>query len=258
MTDLKTLMDQATDRGTPFTPDVGELVAAGRHRTRVRRALMSTAAAATAAAAVAAVLLSGPFRTARSEPQPAVTPTVARPAAVTDLCAKSDDFFRTANDDAWRATVVRTWTDTVVEVSDADGSMTVRRSPDGSQYAYCVAGVPVHKKPVGGFGATLLNTGIITRQYQIQRYWSTACGDEPNDRSDFERCQGIRYSYAGRVPEGVTRIAFSGLGQHADATIKDGYWVHRIYTDNILKGNTDPVYVTMFDASGKQVFRDEY
>lgn len=258
MTDLKTLMDQATDRRDAFTPDVGALVAAGQHRTRVRRAVVGAGAGAAAVVAVAAVLLAGPLRSTRSEPQPAVTPTVARPAAVTDLCAKSDDFFRTANNDAWRATVVRTWTDKVVEVTDADGAMTVRRSPDGTQYAYCVAGVPIQGKPVGGFGATLLNTGIVTRLFQIQRYWSVACGDAKVDRSDGINCRGVVYSYAGRVPEGVTRIAFSGLGKHADATIKDGYWAHRVYTDDIRNGNTDPVYITMFDASGKQVFRDKY
>ncbi|MGZ0151315.1 hypothetical protein ACXJJ3_29970 [Kribbella sp. WER1] len=256
MTDLKTLMDQATDRREPFTPDVGELVAAGRHRTRVRRVVLGAAAAA--ACAMVAVLLTGPLRITRSEPQPAVTPTVTRPVAVTDLCAKSDDFFRTANDDPWRAKVVRTWTDKVLEVTDADGAVTVRRSPDGTQYAYCVAGVPIQGKPVGGFGAALVNTGIVTRQDQIQRYWSMACGNEKVDRSDAFNCRGVVYSYVGRVPEGVTRIAFSGLGQHADATIKDGYWAHRIYTGNIVNGNRDPVYITMFDASGKQVFRELY
>ncbi|MFD7160216.1 hypothetical protein ACFV9C_36895 [Kribbella sp. NPDC059898] len=256
MTDLKTLLDQASDRPGTFTPDVSELVAAGQHRTRVRRTVLS--AGAVAVIAGAAVLLAGPLRITRSEPQPAITPTVSRPAAVTDLCAKSDDFFRTANDDAWRAKVVRTWTDKVVEVTDADGAMTVRRSPDGTQYAYCVAGVPIQGKPVGGFGATLLNTGIVTRMYQIQRYWSTGCGGAKVDRSDGMNCLGVVYSYAGRVPEGITRIAFSGLGQHADATIKDGYWAHRVYTGDIRNGNTDPVYITMFDASGKQVFRDRY
>jgi hypothetical protein len=254
-TELKTLMDQATERPATFTPDAAELVATGRHRTRVRRVLLSAATAATAATAVVAVLLIGHLGTARPAPQPA---TVPQPAAITDLCAKSVDFFRTANDDAWRRTVVGTWTDKVVEVTDADGSMTVRRSPDGSQYAYCVAGVPIRGEAVGGFGATLINVGIVTRPYQIQRYWSTGCGDAPVDRNSLTRCFGIRYSYAGRVPEGVTRIAFSGLGQHADATIKDGYWAHRVYTDNIMNGNTDPIYITMYDGSGKQVFKERY
>jgi hypothetical protein len=258
MTDLKTLMEQATERGAAFTPDAADLVAAGRHRTRVRRAMLSAATTATAAAAVAAVLLVGHLTTDRTAPLPATTPTVVQPAAVTDLCAKSEDFFRSANDDAWRQTVVSTWKDKVVEVTDADGAMTVRRSPDGSQYAYCVSGVPVQGKPLGGFGATLLNTGIITRMYQIQRYWSPACGDAKVDRSDFSNCRGVVYSYAGRVPEGVTRIAFSGLGQQADATIKDGFWAHRVYTDDITNGNDDPVYITMYDASGKQVFREKY
>jgi hypothetical protein len=155
--------------------------------------------------------------------------------------------------------VVSNWADKVVEVTDADGAMTVRRSPDGSQYAYCVAGVPILGKPLGGFGATLLNVGIVTRPYQIQRYWSMACGDDPVDRENRTTwCMGVRYSYAGRVPEGVTRIAFSGLGQHADATIKDGYWVHRVYTDDIRNGNGDPIYITMYDGSGKQVFKERY
>lgn len=255
--ELKTLMDQAADRPTTFTPDVADLVAAGRHRTRTRRVMISAATAATAATAVIAVLLIGHLGNARTAPQPATT---VQPTMVTDLCARSDDFFRTANDDAWRRQVVSTWTDKVVEVSDADGAMTVRRSPDGSQYAYCVSGVPLRGKPLGGFGASLLNTGIVTRANQIQRYWSMGCGDQPIDRSSpGSRCNfGARYSYAGRVPEGVTRIAFSGLGQHADATIKDGYWVHRVYTDDIRNGNTDPMYITMYDGSGKQVFKAQY
>lgn len=252
--DLKTLLDQATDRGTSFTPDVTALVAAGRHRTRIRRATMTAATAVTTATAVVAALLVGRIG---PEPHPVTTPPEA-PAAVTDLCAKSDDFFRTANDDAWRRQVVATWTDKVVEVSDADGNMTVRRSPDGTQYAYCVAGVPIHGQQLGGFGATLLNTGIITRAYQIQRYWSMACGDSKVDRSDFAGCMGVVYSYAGRVPEGVTRIAFTGLGQRADAAMKDGYWAHRVYTADIRNGNTDPVYISMYDGAGKQVFRDRY
>jgi hypothetical protein len=60
------------------------------------------------------------------------------------------------------------------------------------------------------------------------------------------------------VPERVTRIAFSGLGQQGDATIKDGYWVHRVYTDDILKGNADPIRITMYDAAGDQLFNSEY
>ncbi|MFI5697555.1 hypothetical protein ACIA58_37200 [Kribbella sp. NPDC051586] len=255
-TELKTLLDQAADRPATFTPDVADLVAAGRHRTRVRRAVFSAATAATAATAVIAVLLVGHLGNAETAPQPATT---AQPKMVTDLCAKSDDFFRTANDDAWRRQVVSNWTDKVVEVTDADGAMTVRRSPDGSQYAYCVAGVPIFGQPLGGFGSTLLNVGIVTRAYQIQRYWSTGCGDHPVDRENRTMwCGGMRYSYAGRVPEGVTRIAFSGLGQHADATIKDGYWVHRVYTDDIRNGNDDPMYITMYDGSGKQVFKERY
>jgi hypothetical protein len=252
--ELKTLLEQATERGTSFTPDVTELVAAGRHRTRVRRAILTAATAGTAAIAAVATLVVGRIDV---QPQPVTTPTET-PAAVTDLCAKSDDFFRTANNDAWRRQVAATWTDKVVEVSDADGSMTVRRSPDGSQYAYCVAGAPIHGQPLGGFGAVLLNTGIVTRAYQIQRYWSMACGDPKVDRNGLIACQGVVYSYAGRVPEGVTRIAFSGLGQDADATIEDGYWAHRVYTDDIRNGNTDPIYITMYDGAGKQVFRSRY
>ena len=254
--ELKTLLDQAADRPATFAPDVADLVAAGRHRTRVRRIVISAATAATAATAVIAVLLVGHLGNTRTAPQPATT---AQPKMVTDLCAKSDDFFRTANDDAWRQQVVSTWTDKVVEVTDLDGAMTVRRSPDGSQYAYCVAGVPMLGRPLGGFGATLLNVGIVTRPYQIQRYWSMGCGDDPVDRDNRTMpCTGVRYSYAGRVPEGVTRIAFSGLGQHANATIKDGYWVHRVYTDDIRTGNVDPIYITMYNRSGKQVFKERY
>ncbi|TCC16604.1 hypothetical protein [Kribbella speibonae] len=254
--ELKTLMDQATERGTSFAPDVTELVAAGRHRTRRRRAVLGAATAVGTATAVIAALLVGRIVDTPKEPQPA---TVAQPAAITDLCAKSDDFFRTANDDAWRRQVATTWTDKVVEASDADGTMTVRRSPDGTQYAYCVAGVPIQKQVLGGFGATLLNVGIVTRAYQIQRYWSMGCGNAPVKR-DYEQasCRGVRYSYAGRVPEGVTRIAFTGLGQSGDATVKDGYWVHRVYTDDILKGNTDPIYITMYNDIGKQVFKERY
>ena len=253
--DLKTLLDQATERGTSFAPDVTELVVVGRRRTRVRRVTLTAATAFTAATAVVAALLVGRIGT---QPQPATTPSEPAPAAVTDLCAKSDDFFRTANDDAWRRQVTSAWTDKVVEASDADGTITVRRSPDGSQYAYCVAGVPIRGRQLGGFGATLLNTGIITRAYQIQRYWSQACGPAKVDRSDFAACMGVVYSYAGRVPEGVTRIAFAGLGQHADATVEDGYWVHRVYTAAITNGNTDPIYISMYDGAGKQVFRAEY
>ncbi|MGW6200955.1 hypothetical protein ACWF0M_32740 [Kribbella sp. NPDC055110] len=254
--ELKTLMDAATERGTSFAPDATELVAAGRHRIRRRRALLTAATAVGTATAVVAVLLVGRIADPRTDPQPA---TVAQPAAITDLCAKSDDFFHTVNDDAWRRQVVAGWTYKVVEVTDADGAMTVRRSPDGSQYAYCVAGVPIQEQPLGGFGSVLLNVGIVRREYQIQRYWSMGCGNEPVERNYVQTsCSGVRYSYAGRVPEGVTRIAFTGLLQRADATIKGGYWVHRVYTDDIRKGNSDPIYITMYDATGKQVFQERY
>ena len=121
-----------------------------------------------------------------------------------------------------------------------------------------MAGVPIRGHQLGGFGATLLNTGIITRAYQIQRYWSQACGPAKVERPDFAACMGVVYSYAGRVPEGVTRIAFAGLGQHADAAMKDGYWVHRVYTADIRNGNADPIYISMYDGAGKRVFRAEY
>jgi hypothetical protein len=252
MGDLKNLMDQAAERDTTFVPDVTELVTAGRRRERVHRLMMT---GVTAAAVVIAAVLVGQLNTTRAEPQPATTPA---PAPVTDLCAKSDNFLRTANDEGYRLQVVRKWSNILVGDSDADGSIVVRLSPDRSQAAYCVAGVPIQGKPVGGFGSTLFDTGIITRPYQIQLYWSSACGDKPVDRRDYLRCQGTRYSYAGRVPEGVARIAFSGLGQQSDATIKNGYWTHRIYTANSTNRNTDPVYITMYDASGKQVFRAKY
>jgi len=149
--------------------------------------------------------------------------------------------------------VVANWTTKVVEVADPDGTMTVRRSPDGTAYAYCVAGVPIGKWALSAFGSTLLNVGIVTREYQIQKYWSMGCGDDPAvERIMSRQCSGARHSYAGRVPEGVTRIAFKGLGQQADATIKDGYWVHRVYTDDITKGNNDPIWITMYDASGAE------
>jgi hypothetical protein len=254
--ELKTLMTRATERPTSFAPDVEQLVAVGRHRTRVHRVLVSAATiACTATALIVALLVVHPGD-ARPTPPPAA---VVQPAAVTDLCAKSDDFPRTANDDTWRRQVVANWTDKVVEVTDADGSITVRRSPDGTQYAYCVAGVPIRGQALERFGSMPLNVGIIARQHQIQRYWSEGCGDDPNtDRSTCGPAGGIRYSYAGRVPDGVTRIAFTGLGQHGDATINDGYWALRVYTDDITKGNTDPVFIEMYDGSGKQVFKQRY
>lgn len=252
MGDLKNLMDQAAERGTTFVPDVTELVSAGRRRERVHRLMMT---GVTAAAVVIAAVVVGQLNTTRAEPQPAMTP--APPAPITDLCARSDNFLGTANNKSYRVQV-RSWSTILVGNSDADGSIVVRLSPDRSQAAYCVAGVPIQGKPVGGFGSTLLNTGIITRPYQIQQYRSSACGDKPVDPRDYLQCRGTRYSYAGRVPEGVTRIAFSGLGQQADATVKDGYWTHRIYTADSTNRNTDPVYITMFDASGKQVFRVKY
>ncbi|MEV4260507.1 hypothetical protein [Kribbella sp. NPDC049584] len=254
--ELKDLLDQAVDRPATFTPDVADLVAAGRHRIHVRRAIISAATAATAATVVIAVLLMGHLGNARTAPQPATT---TQPTMVTDLCAKSDDFFRTANDDAWRRQVVSKWTDKVVEVTDPDGAMTVRRSPDGSQYAYCVSGVPIQGKALGGFGSTMLNVGIVTRPYQIQQYWSTGCGNDSVDRENRQTwCMGVRYSWAGRVPEGVTRIVVSGLGQHADATIKDGFWVDRVYTDNITKRDRWPIEIYMYDRAGKQVFKQRY
>jgi hypothetical protein len=252
MGDLKNLLDQAAERDTTFVPDVTELVTAGRRRERVHRLMMT---GVTAAAVVIAAVLVGQLNTTRAEPQPATTPP--QPAPITDLCARSDNFLGTANNKAYRLQVIK-WSDVLVGDSDADGSMVVRRSPDGSEVAYCVAGVPIQGEPVGGFGSTLLNTGIITRPYQIQQYRSSACGDKPIAPRDYLRCQGTRYSYAGRVPEGVTRIEFSGLGQEADATVNDGYWTHRIYTADSTNRNTDPVYITMFDASGKQVFRVKY
>lgn len=252
MGDLKNLMDQAAERGTTFAPDVSELVSAGRRRERVHRLMVT---GVTAAAVVIAAVLVGQLNTTRAEPPPATTPP--QPAPITDLCARSDNFLGTANNKTYRLQVIK-WSDVLVGDSDADGSMVVRRSPDGSEVAYCVAGVPIQGKPVGGFGSTLLNTGIITRPYQIQQFWSSACGNQPVDPRDYQRCQGTRYSYAGRVPEGVTRIAFSGLGQNSDATVKDGYWVQRIYTADNTNRNTDPVYITMYNASGTQVFRVKY
>jgi len=40
--------------------------------------------------------------------------------------------------------------------------------------------------------------------------------------------------------------------------MKDGYWVHRVYTADIRNGNADPIYISMYDGAGKRMFRAEY
>jgi hypothetical protein len=156
--------------------------------------------------------------------------------------------------------VAARWTDKVVELWDADGTITVLRSPDGREYAYCLAEVPIRRRPTGAFGSALLGAGIVTRQNQIVRYWTPGCGNDPSTVREYvtRACHGVRYSYAGRLPDGVTRVHFTGLGQQADATVGGGFWVHRIYTDTIANVNSHRVWITMYDATGRQVFRARY
>ncbi|WP_020386877.1 hypothetical protein [Kribbella catacumbae] len=265
--DLHDLLDSASERRDPFTPDPAALATAGRRRARTHRAMTSGAIALVAASALVVASLVGAALKETSPPAAdAPAPDRAAPAH-TDLCSLSDNYAGTARNHPWTRQVATYWTTKVLEVADEDGTMTVRQSPDGTQYAYCVAGVPVDGVPTGGTGSAVVNEGIITRETEIVQYWAHGCRTASprtyrngygNDYGKVDTCFGLRYSYAGKLPPGVTRVRLKGLGQDSDARQAGGFWAARVYTPDRLRGLKDPITLTMYDAEGRQVFTKRY
>jgi len=265
--DLHDLLDSASERLDPFSPDPVALAAAGRRRARTHRVVMSGAVGLVAASVLTVASLAG-AALKETSPPPAVVPAPDRATpAHTDLCSLSDNYAATERNHPWARQVATYWTTKVLELSDEDGTMTVRQSPDGTRHAYCVAGVPVDGIPTGGTGSTVVNQGIITPETQIVRYWAHGCGKASprtyrngrgSDYGKVDTCLGIRFSFAGKLPPGVTRVRLKGLGQDIDARQAGGFWAARVYTVEGLRGLKDPIVLTMYNAGGKQVFSKKY
>lgn len=244
--DLRDLLGAASERSELFRPDPAVLVAAGRRRARNHQVALTVAVFGL----VVSVSLAGLFGVDAmgDQPLPAATPNPGPPMS-TELCARADDFLGTAGSVVWRR-AGESWTGEVLRLADSDGATTVRRSPDGSQYAYCHASVPTGGQPAGGLDLTLIDAAIIAREPQIARFWTAGCGGAARTA-----CYGVRASYVGRLPTGVTRVHLNGHGQDRDATVKDGFWAYRFFRSELT---TERINITMYNAADVVVSVHQY
>ncbi|MEU0093944.1 hypothetical protein [Kribbella sp. NPDC006257] len=235
--DLKPLLDRATDRPTPYVPDVDHLLTIGRRRTRVRHL---TGALATVAA-VGAVATAGTFAFQQA-------PESAAPAS--SLIVENPD----PGKGKMRCGVVGSaqsleaaarWA-VVVSTTDAQGSSSVRRAPDG-RIAYCTAVRPDHKSVL------ILGGGAPPK---LSPYWmiDAACTDDGGTK-----CPSSTVSF-GPLPPRATRITVKTVGNPpGDATVHDGYFVYRHRTPALDRAKPTasarfvPPIVKAYDATGHEV-----
>ncbi len=238
--ELKDLMDRATDRPTPHIPDVDLLLAAGNRSVR-KRQLMGALAVAVAVVAGGATLALN--NSNQSAPGPAGSPP-QEPYAVRTLCepAKAPPAHpEVDNADGWPQVIVSD--------QDPDGTVSVRRSADGRDLAFCatVGYVSGANQSFGSLGA--YRAGKLTAAETIHRFNAPGCGTPERIN-----CNGTTYSFAGKLPSGVTRVTAELEGNRTEGVIRDGYYAHRVFMSRPNVNIKEvPIKMRMFDSTGRLV-----
>lgn len=225
--ELKTLMDRATDRPAPFTPDPAALVAAGRRQVRNRRITGSLAALAAvvvlAAGAVVAVDLQGPRSVAPATQDRRPTPAPASVGSVR-LC--------TASNGAVLGTEAWAWPE-VVSISDPYGSASIRREPTATRYrytaryAFCIT--QLRNAPMVPLGA---RGGVLVRKSPIDAASSVT--------TVFGRAYGTDVKVRVRTGDGKT----------GEAVVKSEFYVYRHIDAGPWPATRPTVVAQTFDARG--------
>ncbi|MGY4768144.1 hypothetical protein ACXC9Q_14625 [Kribbella sp. CWNU-51] len=225
--ELKTLMDRATDRPAPFTPDPATLVAAGRRQVRNRRITGSLAALAAvvvlAAGATVAVDLQGPHGVAPAtqDRKPRSTPS---PVGSVKLC--------TASNGAVYAYEAWAWPE-VVSISDQYGSASIRREPTATRYrytaryAFCTTQrANALRVPLGSRGGVIVRKSPIDSGHSVTTVFGRAYGN----------------------PQKV--VVQTGDGQNGEATIKSEFYVYRHVEPQPWPGREPMVVATTIGPTG--------
>jgi len=226
--DLKTLLDQATDRPTPFVPDLDQLLTGGRRRARTHFVVgtVATLAAVGVAATAGVFALNQGGGTAPGvvTPPPAGQESaVAQPKPVIK-CVNDADNFLPAAAGKWPA---------IISVKDQYGISTIRRSK--GQLAFCSEAAP-------GISGAVRQTGLPN----AAEWLIGAC----NQKTD-PACPGIVTAFMGRLPAKAVRVTVTPTaGKPVDAAIRDGFFIYR----GIGKPDfARPATARLYDAAGHEL-----
>ncbi|WP_112242447.1 hypothetical protein [Kribbella monticola] len=224
--DLKTRLDEATDRPTAFVPDLDHLLAAGRRRARSHFAVTiagTVAAVAVAATAGAIALNQGGGSGPNVLPAPPAGQATSATPTTTTRCLDEAGQPSPKGADKWES---------MVTVKDKYGSSTVRRS--AGQLAFCseFSGKPT----------------IVTQQVMLPRssvWLMSVCRTDPS-------CTDIVTVFMGRLPANAVRVAVTpaGGGKPVDATTRKGFFAYR-WID--VPDLSRPATARIYDSAGREL-----
>lgn len=240
--ELKDLMDRATDRPSPHMPDVDHLLAEGNRSVR-KRQLMATLATAVAVAVVAGGTTFALNNSNQSAPEPAKSPTQAPVVKRSTICEPP----QRPSSGPPQATDADRWPEVVVSAQDPDGTVSVRRSADGRDLAFCATALVVEGSQGFFSSGGAYWDEELTPAYKIHRFDAPGCGKERR-----LNCHFTTFSFAGKLPKGITRVNAAGGGKTAEASIKDGFYACRLSLPGTL-GKQVRIRVSMYDSAGKLV-----
>jgi hypothetical protein len=221
--ELKTLMDRATDRADPFTPDPATLVAAGRRQVRKRRIAGSLTALAAvvvlAAGAAVAVDLQEPRSVAPAAQDHKPTPKPP-PTGSAKLCTSSNGTVLGTEPWAWPA---------VVSIADRYGSASIRREPTTprQRYAFCITQQDIAPTvPLGARGGILVRKTPIDAGSSVTTVFGRAYGKD------------------------VTVVVWTDDGQSGEGVVGSEFFVYRHIEARPWPGVTPTVLTRTIDAHG--------
>jgi len=228
--ELKNLMDRATERPEPFTPNPDNLVAAGRRRVRNRRLTGSVAALAAMVLVFAGVSVALDLQDPRDVP-PATLPTTIttpspspnRPEDAYTLC--------TASTGKSLGSVPWSW-DEVVAITDQWGSASIRRQPGQknpavAMYAFCLT--QPDKTPNV---PTAARGGIVLRKTPVDSRSSVT-------------------TVFGRAWDPVIRVdVLTGDGTKGNAVVESKFFLYRHLEPRAWPGPMPTATVRMYDSYG--------
>jgi hypothetical protein len=239
--DLKTLMDQATDRSTPFVPDLDQLLAGGRRRTRTHFAVtMVSTIAVVGAAATAALFVLDPGGGTAPSVLPVLPPAGQAsqpigPKMVTTCVWGADrGGFKAGPVDG----------PVILAVKDKYGSSSVRHSK--KQFGLCselAVGTP----------------GVIREPHILGKPWKpglpkppgTVWLMTPRNQKTYPSGPEIVTVFAGQLPAKAVRVIVTpSSGKPVEATVRDDHFLYRGI------GRLDPARpatATTYDAAGRKL-----
>ncbi|MGW6279936.1 hypothetical protein [Kribbella sp. NPDC055071] len=216
--ELKMLLDRATERPLPFSPDPTKLIAAGRRRTRNRRIVGSIATVAAVAVVAAGVAVAVDLQDRRVAPA-----TQPAPKPADTLCTTSTGrILHDAEVEGWEQ---------MASVKDRNGTGWIMRKPDRTQFAYCVTGTRgVPNVPLAGRG------GVLVRKSPL------------DEKSSLLTVFGVAHGATVRV------LVQTGDGVSGDAILKGKLYIYRYVEPYPWPGPLPTVETKGLAANGYSTF----